>query len=99
MESIMIPLQFHPTQIFDETKHVVDIAAKEYLQKATADVHHLVPVDVKTDGNCLYHSIVLLMNNPSITANELRGTQIHSFLMLSYNLLQNNFQFEQLLNF
>ena len=55
------------------------MAAKEYLQKATADVHHLVPVDVMADGNCLYHSIVLLMNDSSITANELRGIQIHSF--------------------
>lgn len=87
----MLPLQFHPIQFFDQTKHVVDMVAKEYLQKATADVHHLVPVDVMGDGNCLYNSIVLLMNDSSITANELRGKQFHSFLMLLYYLLQNNF--------
>jgi hypothetical protein len=69
----MIPLQFHPIQVFDETKHVVDVVAKEYLEKATGDIHHLVPVDVIADGNCLYHSIVLLMNNSTVTASELRG--------------------------
>ena len=69
----MIPLQFHPTQVFDETKHVVDVVAKEYLEKATGDIHHLVPVDVIANGNCLYHSIVLLMNNSTVTASELRG--------------------------
>ncbi|CAF4749070.1 unnamed protein product [Rotaria sp. Silwood1] len=73
MESIMMPLQFHPIQVFDETKHIVDMVAKEYLQKATDDTHHLVPVNVLGDGNCLYHSIVVLMNNPLVTASELRG--------------------------
>ncbi|CAF3819577.1 unnamed protein product [Rotaria sordida] len=68
----MIPLQFHPTQVFDETKHVIDVEAKKYLEKATGDIHHLVPVDVIADGNCLYHSIILLMNNPSVTTSELR---------------------------
>ena len=82
----MIPFQFHPIQVFDETKHVVDMIAKEYLEKATGDIHHLVPVDVIGDGNCLYHSIVLLMNNPSVTTNELRGIKIHFSLILSYNL-------------
>ncbi len=69
----MAPVQFHPNQIFDGRKHVVDVVAKEYLEKATADVHHLVPADVSPDGNCLYHSIVLLMNNSTVTASELRG--------------------------
>jgi hypothetical protein len=69
----MIPLQFHPTQVFDDRKHVVDVKAKKYLEKATGDIHHLVPADVIADGNCLYHSIVLLMNNPSVTTSELRG--------------------------
>ena len=69
----MIPFQFHPTEVFDETKHVVDVVAKEYLERATGDIHHLVPVDVIADGNCLYHCIVLLMNNPSVTTSELRG--------------------------
>ena len=69
----MTPLQFHPIQVFDETKHTVDVVAKEYLQKATDDMHNLVPVDVLGDGNCLYSSIVVLMNNPLVTASELRG--------------------------
>lgn len=72
----MIPFQFNPTQTFNETKHVVDVMAKEYLDKANSDVDHLVPVKVTADGNCLYHSIVLLMNNPSITTDELRGIQV-----------------------
>jgi hypothetical protein len=59
--------------MFDETKHVVDMAAKEYLQKATGDVQDLVPVEVNPDGNCLYGSILLLMNNRMVTTSELRG--------------------------
>ena len=78
----MTPISFHPIQVFDETKHEVDIVAKEYLRKATDDVRHLIPVNVGNDGNCLYHSMVLLMNNPSITASELRGMHIF-FVMLS----------------
>ena len=78
MDSIMKPFQFYPTYIFDETKHVVDVVAKKYLDKATVDTHHLVPADVPGDGNCLYHSIVLLMNNPLVTASELRGINIFS---------------------
>jgi hypothetical protein len=85
MESIMIPLQFHPIQYFDETKHVIDAAAKEYLEKATGDIQHLVPVDVLADGNCLYHSIILLINNPSVTTNELRG--ITFFFLFCYSII------------
>jgi len=84
-------LQFRPTQVFDETKHVVDMVAKKYLEKATGDLHHLVPIEVTADGNCLYHSIVLLMNNPAVTTSELRGIQIYFSFILSYNLLSNNF--------
>ncbi|CAF3774135.1 unnamed protein product [Rotaria sp. Silwood1] len=72
IESIMAPIQFHPNQVFDETKHIVDPIAKKYLKKATNDVHHLIPVKVADDGNCLYHSILLLMNNPTVTTDELR---------------------------
>ncbi|CAF1161335.1 unnamed protein product [Rotaria sordida] len=72
MDSIMIPFQFHPIQVFDETKHIVDVVANEYLKKATGDIHHIIPVDVLADGNCLYHSIVVLMNNRLVTASELR---------------------------
>jgi hypothetical protein len=73
----MAPIQFHPNQVFDETKHVVDVIANKYLEKATADVHHLIPVEVIADGNCLYHSILLLMNNLAMTVNELRGMDVY----------------------
>ncbi|CAF3561648.1 unnamed protein product [Rotaria socialis] len=68
----MIPILFNPDQVFDETKHLVDVVAKTYLRKATDDVQHLIPVDVIADGNCLYNSILLLMNNSMITTSELR---------------------------
>jgi hypothetical protein len=73
IESIMASYEFRPDQIFDERKHIVDAVAKQYLQQATSDVHHLIPVKVKANGNCLNHSILLLMNDPAVTASELRG--------------------------
>ena len=69
----MVPCEFRPNQTFDEGQHIVDIVAKQYLEKATSDVHHLVPVKVGANGNCLYNSIILLMNNPVVTTSELRG--------------------------
>ena len=48
----------------------------EYVQKATDDVRHLIPVNVSSDGNCLYQSMVLLIDNPLITVIELRGMSI-----------------------
>lgn len=80
----MTPIPFHPIRVFDETKHEVDVVAMEYVQKATDDVRHLIPANVSDDGNCLYHSMVLLMNNPLITASELRGMAI-SFVQISLN--------------
>jgi hypothetical protein len=80
----MTPIPFHPIRVFDETKHELDLVAKEYLQKATDDVRQLIPVKVGNDGNCLYNSMVLLINNPSITASELRGMHIF-FAILSLN--------------
>ncbi|CAF4778660.1 unnamed protein product [Rotaria sp. Silwood1] len=68
----MIPIQFNPNQVFDERKYLVDAVAKTYLRKATDDVQHLIPVEVVGDGNCLYNSILLLMNNSMITTSELR---------------------------
>lgn len=73
----MAPIDFHPNQVFDETKHVIDVVAKKYLEKASDDVHHLVPVAVTGDGNCLYRSILVLMNNPAVTPEELRGMCIN----------------------
>lgn len=73
----MAPISFHPVQVFDRTKYIVDPIAKTYLQKATDDVRRLLPADVPGDGNCLYHSIVLLMNNSSITPFEMRGKDVY----------------------
>ena len=73
IQSIMAPFEFHPNQVFDERQHILDIVAKQYLEKATNDVHHLVPVKVGVNGNCLYNSIILLMNNAAVTTSELRG--------------------------
>ena len=82
-------LNFHPKQTFDETKHQLDAAASEYLGKAANDVRHLVPVAVAADGNCLYHSIVLLMDNTVVTASELRGMTAR-FLSMEFSSLSRN---------
>ncbi|CAF4344561.1 unnamed protein product, partial [Adineta steineri] len=74
MESFMSPLEFRPYGVFDDRIHGVDLIAKEYLEKASTDVQHLIPVDVGADGNGLYHSVILLMNDPTLTASELRGS-------------------------
>ncbi|CAF4125373.1 unnamed protein product [Adineta steineri] len=68
----MAPYEFRPNQVFDPKKHILDVIAMQYLEQATSDVHHLVPADVIADGNFLYHSIVLLMNNSAVTWSELR---------------------------
>ena len=73
VESIVVPIEFYPNQTFDQKKHIVDVIAIEYVRKADNDVHHLVPAEVPGDGNCLYHSILLLMNNSVVTVDELRG--------------------------
>ena len=72
----MVPCEFRPNQLFDERKHVVDSVAKHYLERADDDVRHLVPAGVAADGNCLYNSMLLLMDNPSVTTDELRGTHL-----------------------
>lgn len=72
----MTPIEFHPDQVFDEKRQKVDVVAERYLKKVTGDVHHLVPVETIGDGNCLYNSILILMNNPAVTPQELRGIQI-----------------------
>ncbi|CAF4962641.1 unnamed protein product, partial [Rotaria sp. Silwood1] len=90
MESIMAPIHFHPNQVFDETKHVIDVIAKKYLEKATDNVHHLVPIKVAADGNCLYNSILLVMNNLMVTADELRVRTIIE-LMINEAYYENIF--------
>jgi OTU-like cysteine protease len=82
-------LNFNPQQTFDETKHQSDAAASEYLGKAASDVRHLVPVAVAADGNCLYHSIVLLMDTTVVTASELRGMTVR-FLSIEFSSLSRN---------
>jgi hypothetical protein len=98
MELVLAPIEFRPNQVFDGRTHVVDVVAKQYLDKATADVHHLIPASVSADGNCLYHSIVLLMNNPTVTTSELRGIETN-FCTLSNDVFGIHFQFERLLSF
>ncbi|CAF1475686.1 unnamed protein product [Adineta steineri] len=72
MELMMTPLEYRAYTVFDERIHVMDIVAKQYLESASADVHHLIPVDVPADGNCLYHSVLISMNNSTVTTSELR---------------------------
>ena len=69
----MKPLEIVPSSIFDERKHSIDIVAQEYLKQASKAVQHLVPIKTLADGNCLFHSVVLLMSDRNISAVELRG--------------------------
>jgi len=98
MELTLEPIEFRPNQVFDERIHIGDVVAKQYLEKATTDVRHLIPASVTADGNCLYHSIILLMNNPTVTTSELRGIET-SFCTLSNDVFGIHFQFEPLLSF
>ena len=82
-------LNFNPKQTFDKTEHQLDAAALEYLGKTANGVRHLVPADVAADGNCLYHSIVLLMDTTVVTASELRGMTIR-FLSMEFSSLSRN---------
>lgn len=58
---------------FDESKHTIDPIAKKYLEKASKTVQSFIPVDTLKDGNCLFHSIVSLVNDCELSAPELRG--------------------------
>lgn len=82
----MVPLQFNPIQIFNETKHKLDRVAKTYIEKATNDMHNRLPVDVTPDGNCLYNSICLLMDDSSVSPDELRGKRTSLFSRLLLHL-------------
>ncbi|UJR24370.1 hypothetical protein I4U23_005747 [Adineta vaga] len=65
--------RFHPYLTFDHRIHVVDFVTRQYLEKTLVDARHLVPVDVDADGNCLYYSVLVLMNNSMLTAAEITG--------------------------
>lgn len=69
----MIPFQFTPIVYFDPNVHEIDRCAKSYLEKASADVRNMIPVEVRADGNCLYHSIICLNGATAVTTIELRG--------------------------
>ena len=69
----MLPLHFAPNQLFNGTRHRLDLVAKSYLKKVNGCPGDLTPVAVAADGNCLYNSIVLLMNDPTIGVAELRS--------------------------
>ena len=58
---------------FDERKHIVDSIAQKYLQQASKNVQHLVPIKSLADGNCLFNSIISLVPDSHISAVELRG--------------------------
>ena len=83
-------LEFYPNQIFDGKKHRSDAVAMEYVGKAANDVRHLVPADVAADGNCLYNSVVLLMDSSAVTTSELRGMKIR-FLLMDFSSLSKRF--------
>ena len=91
MDLYSMPLNFYPNDSFDERIHVIDIMAKPYLAKAAVDVRHLIPVDVPGDGNCLYHSVLLLMNNSVMTTSELRGSD--KVLKVHYFSEEKSFEF------
>ena len=67
------PLRFVPEQSFDGARHRLDLTAQSYLKKVIGCPSDLLPAAVPADGNCFYHSIVLLMNDSTIGVVELRG--------------------------
>ena len=69
---MMAPFEFHINRVFDAVKHPVDPVAREYLERATENVQHFIPVHVAGDGNCLYSSMLVFMES-TITISELRG--------------------------
>ena len=73
MKWLLTPIQFDPIQYFDSSIHTIDYQAKTYLFKADSDVQDMIPVKTLSDGNCLYHSIVCLTRNKTVTASELRS--------------------------
>ena len=71
--ALVASLRFAPHQVFDGTRHQLDLVAQTYLKKVNDCPSDLSPVAVTADGNCLYNSVVLLMNDPTIGVAELRG--------------------------
>lgn len=74
--ALVTSLRFSPIQVFDGIRHRLDLVAHTYLKKVDNCPSDLSPVAVAEDGNCLYHSMVLLMNDPTIGVAELRGSSI-----------------------
>jgi hypothetical protein len=69
----MAPFDFHVNRVFDAGKHREDPVAREYLERTTENVQHFIPVHVTGDGNCLYSSMLVFMEESTITISELRG--------------------------
>lgn len=67
------PLRFTLEQAFDGARHRLDFTAQSYLKKVNDCPSDVLPAAVPADGNCLYHSVLLLMNDPTIGVAELRG--------------------------
>ena len=70
---MVVPFRFVPEQLFDGARHRLDLIAQSYLKKVINCPSDVLPAVVPPDGNCLYHSINLLMNDSTIGVAELRG--------------------------
>ena len=51
----MTPLQLNILTEFDENKHTIDYIAQKYLEQASKNVQHLIPVKTPEDGNYECH--------------------------------------------
>ena len=74
--ALVTSLRFAPNQVFDGARHRLDLVAHSYLKKVDNCPSDLSPVAVTADGNCLYNSMVLLINDPTIGVAELRGLSL-----------------------
>lgn len=85
----MAPLEINLSVTFDDTKHIVDLVAKEYLKRASISIQNFIPVKVVADGNCLFNSIISLALDSNVSAIELRGLS-SSFNLHTTVLLMNS---------
>lgn len=70
---MIAPLRFVLEQSYDGARHRLDRTAQSYLSKVSECPREVLPAVVPEDGNCLYHSILLLINDSTIGVAELRG--------------------------
>ncbi|CAF0864572.1 unnamed protein product [Didymodactylos carnosus] len=91
----MAPLSYTPTTHFDACLHKLDTVAQVYLSKCNlSNLLDLIPVESTGNGNCLYNSILTLMQSPSeITAEELR---VRAIVELAMNYNYYNIKYERI---